>query len=205
MLKLSPEEFHSLKEAGYERRNVEFKSPFIWGDTASVWLQENVIRAVLGFANTKDGGDIIIGIGEDDNKKPVLTGLEDAQVTSFNYDSVKGVIDSFASPYINLDIRIAEEEGKRFVVIRVSEFDDIPIICRKDGQNQNVLKRGDIYCRSRSGSPATIRVTEAELREIIELAIDKGQEKLEQRGYVRREIEDVEKIYKEKFKDLEEE
>ena len=201
MRKLPSTEFWNLIEAGHESRRIEFKSPFSWNDDKALWLCEKTIQTILGLTNTRDGGDIVIGINEKDDKGLDLVGLSKEQVSSFNYDLLKGTVDSFASSSCNFDV--AEDQNEQFIVIRVSEFEEIPTICKKDGHNKELLRRGDIYCRSSSGPPATIRVTETEMREIIELAIDKGQRKLMRRGYIHERAENSEDLFRQQRKDLE--
>lgn len=202
---LSSDEFQSLIEAGYESRRVEFKPPFSWNDEEYLWLREKAIQTMLALANTRDGGDIIIGIETKDDNSVELNGLNEKQISSFNYDLVKGIVDSFAMPGVNFDIAEGRYDNKRFIVVRVSEFDEIPVICKKDSQHKDlILRKGEIYCRSRSGPPATIRATEYEMREIIELAIDKGKKKLGERGYVATEQKsaDLKTIFDKQIQDL---
>jgi len=183
MKKMSDEEFSKLIKAAHESRQIEFKSPFSWVDDNSVWLREKVVRCILGMANTPDGGYLIIGIEEDVDKKPVFSGIEEDAVNTFNYDVVKGVVDGYSFTGVNFEINQATYENKKFVALRVEEFDDIPVICKKDSQTEGTLKRGVVYCRSRSGPPKTIPVTETEMHEILQMAVDKQREHLKRRGY----------------------
>ena len=185
---LSAQEFQELIEAGHETRNVEFKSAFSWDDAGSLWLREKVIQTVLGMSNTRNGGTIVIGIREDNGVPDLDHGLSDEQFQTFDrYDDIKGVIDGFAAA--GFDISGAERNGQRFVFVSVREFDLVPAICKKDGQYKDkgsgklLLQRGDIYVRAKNGTESTIRTTEAEMQEIIELAIDKGQRNLVGRGW----------------------
>ena len=89
MNKLTEEQMAALLEAGYELRNREFKSPFLWPDINSRWLKEKVARAVLGMTNTRSGGQIIIGIEEGKKKELIPSGLTNDQLNSFeNYDGI---------------------------------------------------------------------------------------------------------------------
>lgn len=184
---LYEEEFQRIVEAGYETRNLEFKPGFLWTDDDALWLREKVIQTMLGMANTRDGGSIVIGVNERDGKLE-FTGVSDDQLNAFVYDEVKGAVDGYASPSLSFDMAKALYQGAKYVVISVSEFDEIPIISRDDGgyttqKGDYLLRRGDIYVRSQSGPAGTRRVTETEMREIIEMAIDKGQQKLRDRGW----------------------
>ena len=180
MRRLSNEEFLKLVEAGNETPNREFKSPFSWKNRQTWRLKEKVIKTILSFANTKDGGDILIGVKDDANAPDRFCGLSSTQLNSFSdYDSLKGIIDGFASPTVRFDVVEGHILAKKFVVIHVSEFDDIPVICRKDGGDRGaILRKGDIYARSKSGQPSTVKVTDLELREIIEMAVTKYVNKL---------------------------
>ena len=186
MRNLSTEEFERIVEAGHETRNLEFKSGFSWDDDGSVWLREKVIQTVLGMTNTRDGGTIVVGIPENNGIPDLSKGMSEAQCASFDrYDDVKGVIDGFATG-AGFDISEAEHDGQNFVVLTVRAFDLTPAICKKDGQNHGgklLLRKGDVYVRAKNGTESTIRATETEMREIIELATDKGQRNLAGRGW----------------------
>lgn len=202
MIKIPSEEFLPLIEAGHEMRNTEFKSPFQWDDDNSVWLRENVIKAALGLTNTKDGGNIVIGVTEGPNSSLQLNGLSEAEFQSFSYDDVKEQIDSFANASVSFMIKEAEYDSKRFIVIQVSEFVELPVICKKNSQSNGLMRRGDIYCRLRSGKISTDRVSEVEMREIIEMAIDNGNRKLNKRGYILKETPKVEDFFSQQIEDL---
>jgi len=202
MFRMPTEEFRALIEAGHEMRNLEFKQPFKWSDDNSIWLREKVIKAVLGFSNTKDGGNIVIGVTENDNSPPARVGLSTAELRSFSYDDTKGQIDSFGSSEISFMVKEAEDKDKYFIVIQVSEFEELPIICKKDSQTKDVMRRGDIYCRLLSGNISTGKVTEKEMRKIIEMAIDKGNRRLDERGYVLKDVQKVEDFFNQQIGDL---
>lgn len=179
--------FKELIQAGYERRDIEYKSPFVWNDDSTIWIKEKTIRAMLAMSNTSGGGLIIIGIDEDESEPCILTGLNNEQFDSFqNYDDIIGCVNSFASPFIRLEIHGVKFKGIKgdyFVIVSVQEFDDIPIICKKDGvkhsKGEYILRKWDIYVRSIADKPGSIRITEYEFREMIELATQKALNKVE--------------------------
>lgn len=183
MKQMATSNFLSLIAAGHENRHIEWKQTFSWNDKNSIWLKEKVIRAMMGFANTPDGGYIIVGIKEGGGKGPRLNGLTAEELSSFVYDTIKDSVDGFSSSPIIFEIFFSIYKNKKFVIIRVEEFDELPVICKKNSQNRGVLKKGVIYCRSRGGSPKTIPVTETETRELIQRAVDKQQEILRRRGW----------------------
>jgi hypothetical protein len=203
MNKLTPEQINSLLEAGYELRALEFKSPFSWIDPASRWLKEKVTRAILGMTNTRFGGQIVVGIEEGKNGELVFKGLTEDELKSFeDYDRVKGYVDGFSYNDTNFDLAWGELQGKKYVVFTVQEFYEIPAICKDDGQEKDVLKRHQIYVRSKKAPYSTIPATETELREIIHMAVDKEKAELASRGWVKEGAQTPEQYYKEKIKDL---
>jgi len=170
---VTEQEFKSLLARGYETDGVEFKGP--WMRTEKLFLAK-VVRAILGMANRRDGGLVIVGV-EDSNKEPV--GLNDEQAASWlNYDDLSASVNEYASPSVRFDPELRTFWGKKFVFIRVHEFDDIPILCAKDynefGKTPPILRRGACYVRARD-KPGTSEIpSEEEMRELLELAIDKG-------------------------------
>lgn len=183
MRQMSGEEFSHIIEMAHESRNIEFKTSFSWVDDSSKWLRERVIKTILGITNTPDGGYIVIGIDEE-NGNPVFNGTATEHIITFTFDAITGTVSRFASTTINIEIYIAEYRSNKYVVLRIEEFETLPVICKNDGQEPGVLERGKIYCRAQSGPPRNIPVTEIEMQEIIELAMDKQQVRLRQRGYV---------------------
>lgn len=205
MQHIAEQQLKLMLEGGYETRNKEFKSPFSWNDTNSLWLKEHVIRGVLAMTNTPFGGQIIIGIQENQtNKSLELIGLDQTQFDSFkDYDGIKGTIDGYAFSNTDFDIQEGDVDGKKFVIFNVQEFTELPIICRKNGQTNGVLGEYNFYTRSRKAPYSSIRATEIELREIIHMAVDKETTSLDKRGWARKDIVTVEAFYKDKIKDLE--
>ena len=203
MNKLTDEQMAALLEAGYELRNREFKSPFLWSDINSRWLKERVARAVLGMTNTRSGGQIIIGVEEGKKKELIPRGLTDNQSDSFkDYDGIKGYIDGFSHTETTFDISWGELQNNKYVVFTIQEFYEIPAICKKDGQEKDVLKKDVIYARSKKAPYGTIPVTDIELREIIHMAVDKEKYDLKTRGWIRKGGVSPEDFYKSKVKDI---
>lgn len=178
---LDANETAQLLEASSELREIEYKSPFNWA--SDTWLKECVIRAILGMTNTFSGGRIVVGVTENQStRKFELTGVTAEQLESFdNYDSIKSTVDGFSTIQTNFDIDKCIHEDKTYVVITVREFPDVPTLCRKDGSTDK-LKKDDMYVRSKKAQYSTTRVSELELREIVNMAVDKQTEDLQRRG-----------------------
>src|SRR5437870_10927208 len=85
------------------------------------------------------------------------------------------------SPPSSFDLKIREFQGREFAALEVHEFADIPTICKKgyyrdhqSGHREVVLREGACYIRSRH-KPETVEVSSLEhMRELIDLATEKG-------------------------------
>jgi predicted HTH transcriptional regulator len=171
---VTEQEFESLLERGYETDGVEFKGS--WIRTDKLFLAR-VVRAILGMANRRDGGLVILGVEESARLDPV--GLSDEQAESWlNYDYMSASVNEYASPCVRFRPELHTFWGKKFVFIRIHQFDDIPILCAKDYNEQGkaapVLRRGACYVRARHKPETSEIPSEEEMRELLELAIDRG-------------------------------
>lgn len=172
-----------LLEAGYERRNLEFKPPFNWNDTEQVWLRENVAKAIIGLSNMPGGGWLIIGINDSDGSNPPeIVGMNAEEIASFeNYDAIKGFVDGYSYLPTDFDLRIDPE--RKLIVVEVREFSNYPLITRRNSESNGLMIRDCIYVRALRGQPATIKATHLEMQEVVDLAVDKQSRKLRKRGY----------------------
>jgi predicted HTH transcriptional regulator len=171
---VTDQDFELLLKRGHETHGVEFKGP---GKRTSPAFLAKVIRAMMGMANRRDGGVVIIGV-EDDTLEPV--GLEEDQADTWAYDPLATAVNEYASPSVSFDIEKKVYQGLTFVVLEVHEFAEIPILCVKEYHPTNVkgaapiLRRGACYVRSRHKPETSEIPSEEEMRELLELAIDKG-------------------------------
>jgi predicted HTH transcriptional regulator len=167
------QDFELLLKLEHETHGVEFKGP---GKMDGALLAK-VIRAVIGMANRRNGGVVIIGV-EDETLKPV--GLEEDQADTWGYDDLATAVNEYASPSVSFDFERKLYEGRTFVIIEVDEFAEIPIHCGKGYHPTNVkkappiLRRGACYVRSRHKPETSEIPSEEEMRELLELAIVKG-------------------------------
>jgi predicted HTH transcriptional regulator len=170
---VTEQDFETLLARGHETNGIEFKGPGIRTDRAFL---ARVVRAVLGMANRRDGGLVVIGV-EATKLDPV--GVDDEQEASWlNYDDLSASVNEYASPSVVFDLEPLTCRGRKVVIIHVHEFEDIPVLCVKEfgepGKTAPVLRRGACYVRSRH-KPETAEIpSEEEMRELLELAIDKG-------------------------------
>ncbi len=147
-----------------ERSSVEFKPSRLKSD-ARAFAQ--VARAVIGMANHRDGGTVIVGV-EDVNNQPDPIGMDPAHLASWNENDVRDGLAEYADPFVSVDVQILEVAGKLFVVLNVDEFEEVPVICRRDFDG--ITKRGRLYVRPRGKARSVEIPSQTEMREVIELA-----------------------------------
>jgi predicted HTH transcriptional regulator len=168
---MTEQQFREMLAYGREQTGVEYKGP--GSRTANKHLFAKVIRALLSMANRRNGGMVIIGVDEDVDGKLAPTGLAEDDLETWNkYDDLADAIARYADPNINFDLELLEYENHKYIVIRVHEFDDIPILCKKD--YPEVLREGACYVRTRR-KPETAEIpTQTEMRDLLELATIKA-------------------------------
>lgn len=169
---MTDEQFAVLLALAHERSGVECKGPGLRTDTH---LFARVTRAALSMANRRDGGLVILGV---DDSNGVLTpvGLGEEELESWQqYDHVADNFASYADPAISFDLETHEQNSKKFVVLIIHEFEDVPVLCKKgygDGSRM-LLRAGACYVRTRR-KPETAEIpTQTEMRDLIDLATEK--------------------------------
>ena len=108
-------------------------------------------KDIAAFANSRDGGVIVVGKEEPSPGQFVLKGLTPQQADSFDSTKVAAWINNRFSPPIRLVCHRQEHDGRAFIVITVAEFDDVPVMCIKsyqDPQNAKtiLLRSGRFTC-----------------------------------------------------------
>ena len=149
-------------EAGRsERRNLEYKRGARWDS-----LKYNITKAALAMANLEGGGYVIIGV-EDGDGRYQLSGMPESDVRTYKIDDVSEFINKYADPHIEIDLGTFQN----VVVVQVFEFEEVPVVCKKDSDD---LERGRIYVRPRRKNESTPQPTAFDVKEILDNAIDKG-------------------------------
>jgi len=162
-----PQELLEYIHHGREERNLEYKEHLDWEQGPD---QAKLVKAVLGMSNIRDGGVVVIGVKEDGT----AVGMSEEEVRRFTQDAVAAVVSEFAAPYADLTAtagRHPEDESRWFVIVQVKEFDEVPVLCKRDG---NGLRKGALYTRGRRIHETAEVRSEAEMREILEMAVEKG-------------------------------
>lgn len=167
---LGPEEIEVALSAGYELRHLELKGPGYRSDTH---LFAKVTRAALGMGNLRDGGQVIIGIADDD-PAAMLPGLQRDQLESWlAYDDVARKFAEYADPPLRFDVAdILLSSGASVAVVSVSEFADSPHLCAR--AYESVLRKGALYVRPRKVPETSEVASLVEMRDVIQLATEKA-------------------------------
>ncbi|MFL0711911.1 MAG: helix-turn-helix domain-containing protein [Microcella pacifica] len=167
---LSDDEIAALLALNHEIRVAEFKSA---GSPANGAFLARVARACLAMANQRNGGHVLIGVDDSD---PISgpSGVSDEDVASWlDFDTVSERINRYADPPLTLEVAVRiHPSGSKLVVIEVAEFGDSPVLCKRafDG----VLNLGQLYTRSIAKPESSQYHSQAELREVIDIAVEKG-------------------------------
>jgi predicted HTH transcriptional regulator len=156
----------NLVGLGREDRYLEFKESRPWND-----LKPKLCRTTMAMANIRDGGTIVVGVGQRSGSL-VAQGVTPADLATYDEDDVLAFVNRYAEPYVRLEVHKFGYEKATLVGIVVREFDEVPVVCRRS--YENVLRQGAIYTRSYRIAETCEVQTQTEMREIIEMATDKG-------------------------------
>ena len=169
---MTDEEFAQIMGLAHEIRGLEFKGP---GRSTDRRLFAQVVKAVLGMANRRDGGRVVVGVEDlGDSLHPV--GLDVTQLATWNYDDVADRIATYADPSVAFDLEVTEYNGRSYVVIQVEEFADVSVLCKR--AYDDVLRDGACYVRPRRKPETTEIPTYADMRDLLDLAVEKGVRRL---------------------------
>jgi predicted HTH transcriptional regulator len=200
---MKDDDLERLLEGGHELRSLEFKPPFLWATDHDHWIRERIVRAILAMSNTRNGGNVVVGITQKDDETPEIAGLAADQLASFErLDAIKGHVDGFSHLPTAFSIKQGSSQGKELVVFAVTEFEQIPLICRRNGQDGTTLRDGDVYVRSAKAPFSSMRATHIEMIEIVEMAADKNASRLRRRGWRLGPELDLDSAYNERIRDL---
>ncbi|MEX0865396.1 MAG: ATP-binding protein [Acidimicrobiia bacterium] len=134
-----------------------------------------IVRAALGLSNRQDGGFIVLGVDEDAERIPVPVGVTPDVKAGWTYDNSADLFSEYADPRIRFEIDHHESDGRVFIVFRIHEFDELPVLCKRDGPG---LRRGTCYVRPRGRAQTVEVATHEDMRELIDLATEKALRRL---------------------------
>ena len=161
-----------------EERNLEYKQSMSWHDSAT---KAKIAKSAMAMANIPDGGVIVLGV-EQHGEAFIPKGMDPDHAESFKQDDIMEKVNEYADPYVELTVTATSKDQKCFIVIQVREFDQMPVVCKKDGEEG--LKRGAFFTRSRRVYETAQVGSQTELREILDLAVDKEIRRLRSRNLI---------------------
>jgi len=168
-------ELEQIIRSGREGLGVEFKQSMNWTDDAT---KAKVVKAALAITNKRDGGLLVFGLTPPANAGPhAFTGMSAADYQSFNQDDVMAKVNAHAAPSIDLTVHhVPNIDDKQCVAIEIREFVDYPVLCSNDVvvRGNVIVAKGRVYCRSRRMIESTEVRSVEDMRDIIEIAVEKG-------------------------------
>src|SRR5215467_4724066 len=114
---LSDDEIRSLIALKSEGPNLDYKAGFAWTKESRDKKYE-LIRDLMAFSNTKDGGRVIFGIRDDDFS---FVGVPPDVYESADPSNVVQMLHDNAAPKVRCAVFKREIDGKQVVVFDVAE------------------------------------------------------------------------------------
>ena len=109
----------------------------------------DVAKTLMAMANLRDGGMMIFGVSQDEERRFVFDGMSQSNVGSFVQEAVADHVNNYASPSVEVCVIPVIHESKTVVAAVVSPFSHTPIVCRRDTPPDATppLKNGALYVR----------------------------------------------------------
>ena len=170
---MEPNEVEALLNGAGETDALDFKA-------AGTWDRKLFVKDILAMANVIDGGRIVVGV---EDGTWARQGLTAEQAATYKIDEMRDGIAPFADPRVVFRIDVVQDAaGMSFAVIEVSPFEDVPVICARDGHD---VKAGTVYFRSRRRRAESAPVSNsADMRDLVERAAALSARRLRRIGFV---------------------
>lgn len=161
-------EVKQLLDLRHEHRNLEAK--LLLEGAEPNHLDATVAKAAMALANQRDGGYLVLGVDHRAGQAMRVMGVSEEQLVHWlDDDVVTAVLAKYCDPAPRFFSAHLIYEQQSLVVLRIGQFDEHPILCKRD--YGTVLHRHRIYTR-RVGEKATSDPTHLELREMLDLATE---------------------------------
>jgi len=159
-----------------ESRALEFKPSFPWpskDDLLKNSKAQEAIEATLAMSNLPDGGKIILGVEKSSQTDNTLIckGVTPEHLQTYDQDVIFNIVRNCGDPEPSFQVLNVLWNGMNFIVFAVQRFTFTPVIStnwkhlRQDSHSVLFI---------RTDKPETKKVTTpAEIREIIELAVER--------------------------------
>jgi hypothetical protein len=153
-----------------EHRLFDYKGPMAWNEKDRFAIE--LIKDILAMANS-GGGQIVIGVSEPQGGGFSFDGITDSDAKTWDPTRLANKVNSFADPPVSLRVRIAVCYGRKFAVITVDGFLQVPHVCKKEcstPEGSRILTAPTFYVRTANCESSPVR-NAADLNELIERAV----------------------------------
>jgi predicted HTH transcriptional regulator len=150
-----------------ESRDIDFKQSASWKD-----IKFKISKTALAMSNLRDGGIIIVGVAESASSWS-LTGVSEADLKTYSVDDIIAFINRYASPNIIIDCVTVEHDSKKYLAIRIPEFEDVPVVCKQNGPDGSGIVRGGIYVRPIGKAETTLVQEASQLHDLLDIAAER--------------------------------
>ncbi len=154
---------------GFETNHIDFKVEFNWYEFTD-YKKAKVVKHIAAMSNILGGGMLIFGVSDSRQIK----GLSDYDISTLDRTKLDQTLAQYLDPVPAYNITKSIYENKQLLILEVSEFGDVPIICKQE--YIGVLKVGGIYIRKNASS--TLIQDALSMRYLLDLAIKKKKEDL---------------------------
>jgi hypothetical protein len=169
---MTDDEFAALLQVGHETPGMECKGP---GRRDDSYFFALVTKGALAMSNRRDGGDVIIGVVDQKHRLDPV-GLEADELATWTHDLIADGFKPYADPGIAFTKEIRRHANRSFVVLRIQQFRQTPVICTKtyqDPKGKYVMREGALYVRDGTKAETIAIATHSDLRDLLELATER--------------------------------
>jgi hypothetical protein len=166
----------SLLELQAETGANDFKRSY----DGSKKARGELLKCIMAFANSPDGGFLVFGVAETATGAYEVTGLKPGEIKDLDQTKVADALAKHCSVVPAFVVHRVPTEGKTVVMIAVNEIGVGPVVCENeltDDKNRLVLRRGAIYTRSQSAKCDEM-VSAADVTDIVQRAAKKHADSL---------------------------
>lgn len=152
-------ESESRLQGGTETQSFDIKA-------AGPWDVQKLVKDVLAMSNVEDGGIILIGV---EDTTFTRQGLGEADIATYDIDTMRDQMTKFADPHVNMSVSFPEDAaGRKYAAIKVEPFQEIPVLCRRNGTD---VREATLYYRNRNRRWESAPISNSfDLAQIIERA-----------------------------------
>lgn len=160
-----------------EGRNLDYKGPMTFGPVKA--SKGELVKCLMAFANTRDGGYVIVGI-EQVGGTFLVRGVTDAMAATFDPTEIGNFARRHCSELPDYTVQSVDLSGQKLVLLTIREFLREPIVCTNDlhdSQGKFVLRAGTVYIRTTDAKCEAIQ-TATDMQAVLDLALQKRGDRL---------------------------